>query len=275
MTMGAAAQPRSTFVEVAGLRHHVIEWGDPEAVPLLMLHGFTSSTTTAWGESAPRLANRFRVVGIDLRGHGESDWAPDADYTLRAYSDDIESVLDRMDLEPQFVVGHSLGGRIAVLHAARHPGAVRRLILVDARMRGGRRVPDILDRRPDRFGSMDAAMEFAREILHEPGERFRDQFVEQPDGTASWRCDLAGIRHSRLEPDLLLEDGQWDEYHALECPKLVLIAGRTPIRPEDIEAMSSSVGPVRIERYAESGHSLHLDEPDRFLMDVNDFFDLE
>lgn len=273
MNRSLDAGPRSRHVEISGLRHHLLEWGDARNEPLLLIHGFTTSTLTAWRLAAPRLAERFHVTGIDLRGHGESSWDPDHDYTLRAYFEDMEKVLEHVGLQPRLVIGHSLGGRMAVLHVARNPGTVRRLVLVEARMRGGRRVPDILDRRPESFPSLDDALAFARKSLHEPGDRFRYEFIEQPDGTATWRCDLQGIRLSRAEPDELLYAGQWHEYETGDSPTLSLVAGRSSIRSDDLERMRHTDAPVRIATYRDSGHSLHLDEPERFLADVSDFFD--
>ena len=115
-------------------------------------------------------------------------------------------------------------------------------------------------------------MAFVHTGLHEPGDRFRYELIEHPEGMVTWRCDLAGIRMSRSQPDEMLDAGQWLEYDELDIPVLSLVAGRTQIRAEDLERMRHARAPVSISCYPNSGHSLHLDEPERFLAQVIPFF---
>ena len=86
---------------------HVVEDGDASAPPVLLLHGITSSHRT-WDWLVPELADRFRVLRLDFRGHGRSDRAPDA-YTPDGYVSDAVAVLEQV-AGPAVVIGHSLGG---------------------------------------------------------------------------------------------------------------------------------------------------------------------
>ena len=104
------------------------EWGPPDAPPLLCLHGITS-----WGGRFRRLAESrlgaYRVVAVDLRGHGESDWEPP--WSLGAHVGDLVDTLDALQLDRVDVVGHSFGGRLALELASRHPERVGRVVMLD------------------------------------------------------------------------------------------------------------------------------------------------
>jgi lipase len=104
---------------------HVYEWGDPALPTLVCLHGVTSYGAR-FRDLAERLAGRYHVVAPDLRGHGQSSWEPPWD--LEAH---LEDVLDTVPVDARAWMGHSFGGRLAAELAARDPGRVDRLVLLD------------------------------------------------------------------------------------------------------------------------------------------------
>jgi lipase len=110
------------------MKLHVHEWGDPAGSPILCLHGVTSH-----GGRFRRLAEEvlpaYRVLAVDLRGHGHSDWDPPWDFD--AHIGDVLDTLDALGLVRVDVVGHSFGGRLALELAARHPERAGRLALLD------------------------------------------------------------------------------------------------------------------------------------------------
>jgi pimeloyl-ACP methyl ester carboxylesterase len=124
---GALAPARERFVESLGLRLHVVEWGDAEAPPLLLTHGFYDHARS-FDTFAPLLAQDYRVVGLDSRGHGDSDW-PDA-YSWLADVLDVVNVLRDLG-RPAHLVGHSRGGGLATDAALLFPDGVRRLVNMD------------------------------------------------------------------------------------------------------------------------------------------------
>jgi pimeloyl-ACP methyl ester carboxylesterase len=87
-----------------------------------------------WDGLVPALVPGWRLVALDLRGHGESDWAEPPRYRLEHFADDLTPVLDRLTEGPVALVGHSMGGRVAVWFAGRHPERVRGLAVLDSRM---------------------------------------------------------------------------------------------------------------------------------------------
>lgn len=270
--MVSGSAERSYLVEADGLRFQVLEWGAEHAEPLLLVHGFTSSTLGTWSEVVEPLAVGRRVIGVDFRGHGGSDWDPAADYTLARYTADTENVLAAIGVEPRFVIGHSLGGRASVLLSDRHPGMVDRLVLVDTRMRGGRRTPDVLAEHPERFADRETAHAFATARLGSRSERIEREHVVEPDGSVRWQYDLAGIRRSRTVADELIQSGQWNEFERLGRTLVFRGKRSRAMLDADVEKMRAGNPNVTVLEIPDAGHLLHQDQPERFLTEVERFF---
>ena len=120
---------REYMVNVRRLSFHVAEWGDPRNVPVLLLHGRSASAIDLQ-HLAASLADRYRVVAFDQRGHGLSDWP--GRYTHRLLQADVEGVAKVIGMEKFALIGHSMGGGLAWAYAARHPEDVRCLVILDA-----------------------------------------------------------------------------------------------------------------------------------------------
>jgi len=110
-------------------RLHLRSWGG-EGAPLMLLHGMAGHTHW-WDTTAPLLVDEFKPVALDFHGMGDSDWRPEGDYTTDSWVDDIEQARHALGWERMVLVGHSLGGRISLEYAARHPNRLIGLIAVD------------------------------------------------------------------------------------------------------------------------------------------------
>jgi pimeloyl-ACP methyl ester carboxylesterase len=124
-------QPPSTFVDVGGTRAHVRDQGKPDAMPLLLIHGSLGSLYE-WEGWVAELKDRYRVISVDLPGHGLTGAWSRGDYSIEAYADFIEVLADTLGLERFAIAGHSMGGAVAWSFAATRPERVSQLILVDA-----------------------------------------------------------------------------------------------------------------------------------------------
>jgi pimeloyl-ACP methyl ester carboxylesterase len=124
---GAVEPERSSFVESSGLRIHCLEWGDPAADPIVLCHGMWDHARS-FATLAPLLAERYRVVAIDSRGHGESDWADG--YSWPCDIADIVRVARSLG-RPVYLVGHSKGGGQATDATRAAPDLVRKVVNID------------------------------------------------------------------------------------------------------------------------------------------------
>jgi len=171
------------------MRLHVYEWGDPDAPPVVCLHGVTGhgGRYRALGE---RLSSRYRVVSVDLRGHGSSGWDPP--WSIAAHVADLVETTDDLGVERARWIGHSYGGRILMELAAAHPARVERSVLLD----------------PAIWIPPPAAAEYAERERRDRGWRTVEEAVEErfAEGTLfeSSRAVVAADMAERLVPG---EDG--------------------------------------------------------------------
>jgi pimeloyl-ACP methyl ester carboxylesterase len=119
-------------LRVGGLTLYALEWGQAGRPALCLLHG--GSAHAHWFDLvAPALADRYHVLALDQRGHGQSDWAVPPAYATEDFAGDLQGVLDALGWGQAVVIGHSMGGHNAMAFAAWHPARVRGLVIVDSR----------------------------------------------------------------------------------------------------------------------------------------------
>ncbi len=127
-----AADWTSKFVEANGIRHHYLEWGDASKPALLMLHA-TGLCAWPWKPVARELAQDYRVLAFDQRGHGDTDRS-DRGYRFEFVGDDLAAIVEKPDLERPRVIGHSSGGLAAILAANLIPDRLGPVVLVETRV---------------------------------------------------------------------------------------------------------------------------------------------
>jgi len=121
---------------------HLRDWGGP-GLPILLTHGMAAHSHW-WDEVVPLWGDRFRAVALDFRGHGDSDRSPDGVYSADLWIEDIETARRALGWERFILCGHSMGARIALSYAQRHPRRLRGVAAVDF-------LPEIHRDRPSRF----------------------------------------------------------------------------------------------------------------------------
>ena len=121
--------PTSRFVRAGGVNLHFADWGGDGRPTLLLLHG-DMRTSRSWDAAARELRGDFRVLALDMRGHGDSDWT-ESGYTFAQRADDLEAFIDAVGLHGAAVAAHSTGGVVATLLAERRPDAFSRLMLLE------------------------------------------------------------------------------------------------------------------------------------------------
>ena len=125
--------PTSHTVRAQGINLHYVDWGTPsgadDAPTIFLLHG-DMRTSRSWDAAARHLYDRYRVLALDSRGHGDSDW-PDVGYTFTQRVDDLEDFADAIGMRDTVAVAHSTGGVVATLLSERRPDIFSRLALLE------------------------------------------------------------------------------------------------------------------------------------------------
>src|SRR5689334_21792435 len=125
------AGPHSQFIDVGGVHAHVRDEGKPDGMPLMMIHGSLGSLQV-WDGWVAELKDRYRLISVDLPGHGLTGPWPRGEYTVEAYADFVEVLADALDLNRFAIAGQSMGGAVAWTFAVTRPERVSQLILVDS-----------------------------------------------------------------------------------------------------------------------------------------------
>ena len=263
---------------IGGLRYAVEEAGAGE--PLVLLHGFTGRAAN-WRPLLTRLAEQWRVIAIDLPGHGDSDApAAVARYKMRYVAADLAALLTRRDAAPAHWLGYSMGGRLALYTAVTHPGVVRSLILESATAglpnaaeRQARRAADeALAARIERDGIAAFVAEWERQPLfagvarlpNEARAALHDQrLANSPLGLAN---SLRGMG-TGAQPPL------WSRLATMAAPTL-LIAGELDAKFVALnERLAATIPGARLRLMADAGHTVHLEQPEAFVAEVIGFLE--
>lgn len=246
-----------------GIRQHLIHYPGP-GPQLLLIPGITSPAIT-WGFVAERLAARYDVHVLDVRGRGLSETG-DLDYTLDAMAADAIAVAGQMDRP--IVMGHSMGARIAIRAARIDPAPFAGLILVDPPVSGpGRRAY------PANWPWYGDSIRLAAEgCSAEDMKRFCPTWTEEQRALrAEWlhTCHWGAIRTA-------FDGFHVDDIHAdlprIALPmRLVVAGGATVILPEDEAELKSLAPQMQATRVEGAGHMIPWDDLEGFLAAVMDF----
>jgi pimeloyl-ACP methyl ester carboxylesterase len=233
--------------------------------PVIILHGLFGSQRN-WGGIARALSDDFTINGLDLRNHGDSPWAPTMTYDEMAA--DVITFIQTSNLDSVAILGHSMGGKVAMRVAMLRPDLVRRLIIVDIAP-----VPYYnetysvfidamlaLDLKTiARLSEADQAL--APVIAIDSLRAFLLQNLVSEDGHFRWRLNLADI--GRNMPALIGFPGDGSPY----AGATVFIAGEKSnyIRPRDKDRIMTLFPAANLLEIADCGHWPHAEHPERFL----------
>ena len=264
------------YVTLDGLRFHYREWGNANAQPLVLLHGF-GSQATSFDHFAAAMTDRCRVLALDQRGHGESDWAES--YAAEAMVEDVGRFVAALGLKRLDLLGFSMGGRNALAFAAAHPETVERLVIVDMGpeivMTGAARIRSMVSTR-DVFDDPAEVFQVERAVSPYPTdellwERIRNNLMQLPDGRWTWRYDKGLRDGTRPLLGFSAEQG-WAMARAVRCPTLVLRGAESDILSREVaERMTREMADCRLVEIPHAAHNIPLHNPTAFLAAVRDF----
>ncbi|MGH6785235.1 MAG: alpha/beta fold hydrolase [Novosphingobium sp.] len=274
------------------LRLHYVDWGNAQAPPLILQHGGRDHCRS-WDWVAAELAKDWHVYAPDLRGHGDSAWAPDGNYEMNAFVYDFAQLVHTLGHDRVTIVSHSLGGNIASRFTGLYPEKVRKLVNIEGlgpspKVRESReaagyanRFREWIDKRraaagriPRRYPTLEAA--YAR-MKEENGfltdEQARHLTIHgasrNEDGTWSWKFDP----YLNVWPFEDVSPERTDElWAAITCPLLLLYGANSwASNPGKDGRLGVFTNAPRVVEFADAGHWVHHDQFDRFMGELREF----
>lgn len=249
-----------------GCSLHYEEYG--HGTPLILIHGLGSSSQD-WELQVPALARHYRLIVVDVRGHGRSD-KPRERYSIEGFTYDLVALIEHLDLPPAHVVGLSMGGMIAFQLAVDEPGRVKSLCIVNS-------APQVKVRSAQEYGWWVKRWTLARVLsLATIGKALGDRLFPKP-AQADLRRKMAerwaknDKRAYLASFDAIVGWGVQERLSRVSCPTLVISADRdyTPVALK--ETYVKLLPDARLVVIDDSRHATPLDQPERFNHTLLDF----
>jgi pimeloyl-ACP methyl ester carboxylesterase len=274
--LGIQHEPAVRYVSrqtvVRGMRFHFTEWGDPDAAPVLLLHGGNQSSHS-WDLVSLHLADRYHVYAIDQRGHGDTEWSRELDYTMEAMAADALAFLDDQSVERPIIFGHSMGGRVTLTIALQVPDVARALVIVDVgpelSPQGTKVVSDFIAHNIE-FDDLEV---FLDNVVRYDRFRSREHVARTVKYNLLVRSDgkyVSKVDHRRLPGapvDLTL-----DQVAAIPCPVLLVRGGESDVLLADAaERFVKALPRGQMVTVPDVGHNVHGGNTHGFLDAIGPF----
>lgn len=273
------------------LRLNYVDWGNPDAPPLLLVHGGRDHARS-WDWVAEELRDDWHIIAPDLRGHGDSAWSPDGNYEMSAFVYDLAQLIHQLNLAPVSIIAHSMGGNIATRYAGLYPENVRKMVNIEGlglspKMQAERDAIGIqkrfrewiedkrnaAGRTPKRYPNIEAAYERMKaENSYLTDEQARHLTVHgisrNEDGSWSWKFD--NYLNIWAIFDMPRED-LFAIWQSVTCPMLMMYGADSWASNPEKDGRIVHFPTAKVVEYENAGHWLHHDQFDRFMADVKAF----
>ena len=262
----------SRHTVVRSQRFHFSEWGEPGRPQILLLHGGNQSAHS-WDLVSLHLSDRYHVFALDQRGHGDSEWNREQDYSIDSMVDDAVAFIADQRLRDPIVFGHSMGGRIALTMATTHPAIARALVIVDVgpeiSVEGSKTIQHFVVHNVE-FDDLEVFLDNVQK--YDPF-RTRAHIERTVKYNMLRRADgkyISKVDHRRIP--LRNKDLTLDHMRTLTCPVLVLRGAESNILEPDaairfVEALPDG----RLVTVPKCGHNVHSGNTPGFLEAISPF----
>ena len=280
------SEPESRYYYSQRLKLHYAVWGDDGKPPLILIHGGRDHCRN-WDRVALDLNDRYTIYAPDLRGHGDSGWALGSMYSLPEFVLDVATLVAELGEDPLTIIGHSLGGAIALQYAGTFPDRVRKVVAVEGlgpptiehqpahlRMRHWiDHMHEMERRQPRRYASVeDATRRMLEANPHLTAEMAHHLTLhgtrDNDDGTLSWKFD--NYVRIRSPYEFNLEDAQ-DIWSRIQVPVLLIKGAESWAPDPEKSGRAVTIRNYRSVTVQDAGHWVHHDQLDRFLEAVTEF----
>ena len=275
--------PEDKFQTAGGLKLHYLDFGGAGKPALVCIHGLTGNAHN-FDALIPHLTPRYRVLALDVRGRGDSEWGPALDYNPQVYVNDLKEFLDGLGIKRVNLVGTSMGGVISMMFAGGYPEAVERLVLNDIGPEidpaGLMRIMAYVAQAPERFKDMAEVRAYYRQT-YPPAVTLSDEALTEwvlwsvkpaADSALTWKMDPA-IRRPPRGGSAARPIDLWLPYNRVMAPILIVRGSESDILSRETAARMVKVQRgVRLVEVPGVAHAPSLIEPVA-LEAITDFLD--
>ena len=280
--------PTSHYFYSQRLKLHYVDWGSAEKPPLLLIHGGRDHARN-WDWVAQELRREYHIIAPDLRGHGDSQWAIGGSYAMVDYVLDVAQLLNAVQLFPITIIGHSLGGAIALQYSGIYPDRVRQVVAIEglgpppsmiherpAHQRMAEWIMEmqtLAQRHPRRYRSLDEAVARMRDANpHLSPEQAHHLTVHgsyrDEDGTYLWKFDNYVRAASPYLFNVHEARAMWER---ITCPVLLIRGTESWASDPEEDGRATAFQNYRLVNIPKAGHWVHHDQLDNFLKVVRSF----
>lgn len=229
------------------------------------------------------MRQQFHVLALDLRGHGDSEWASDGNYEGQTLLADLAAFIEQLQLKEVTLIGESLGGIVAFAYAAMNPTSVKALAMVDIgpeiNPEGLQDIRESASARPAEFADLEESLRWSRGEQPVPGDeaiayRLRHNLSQTDAGRLTWKYDP--------RVDTLTSGGgsdgdelMWQLWSALSCPTLVLRGERSKLLTQEaVEKMLAACPTATLTTIPDAGHAIMVDNQAAFIEAARTFLSM-
>jgi pimeloyl-ACP methyl ester carboxylesterase len=258
---------------VRGLRFHFLEWGDPSAPAVLLLHGGNQSSHS-WDLVSLHLSDRYHVFALDQRGHGDSEWSRELDYSMEAKAADALAFIEQAQLTAPVIVGHSMGGLVAMRMALSSDEVARGFVLVDIGPELSPKGVDVVHNFVVGNVEFDDLEDFLDNVAKYDRFRSREHIARTVKYNMMSRVDgkfVSKVDHRRV-PDPHDRPVELDRLASLTCPILVVRGAESEIlEAAAAERFVAALPNGRLMTVPGAGHNVHGANTPGFLDAIGPF----
>ena len=256
---------RSCNIVLRQMRFHFLDWGHADAPPIVLLHGGHQSAHS-WDLVSLHLAQTHHVLALDQRGHGDSEWARDVTYSNDEMSLDAEAFIAAVGLDRPVLIGHSMGGRNAMLLMRRNQALLRAAVIVDVG-------PELSEKGRAAIGGFvqanqefDDLEHFVSNVRKYDPYRSREHIertvkynmLQRADGKFVSKCDSNPRRLGIVRGSGPLENITLEDAGRLDLPVLLVRGANSNILAADAaERFAAALPHGRLVTVPDCGHNVH------------------
>ena len=266
-------QPKKRYVSVNSLRLHYLDWNGSSSRVMILLHGVMENAQI-WDSFAFSISDHLRIIALDQRGHGDSDWASPPAYSCNDYVRDLSEFIESLGVNGVILMGHSMGALHAIKYTYMKPEKVKGLIHVDIEPSPLPENREYLNERyniqPSFYISIEDYMGRIRKTI-----QYAEKDMIQNFASSSLKKESDGKFYIRFDKEVLKHFDQYDllpHVRDIKCPTLIVRGEESMVmRREKAQEMNRYISNSKLAEIPSASHIVPIDNPKSFQQVVMGF----